>query len=143
VLRLIFAVQADTSAVGDVNGVVVKRIGEFRQAAIVARGGRVDFRGALHAQGLMRPLVVELLKKIIEFALLLQTVQACGASGLRFERRVHALMPARAVGQDLQTGFLVAVEDLVTGLARWRTRDTATPSSPHPANEPQNEHVPP
>jgi hypothetical protein len=42
----------------------------------------------------MRALVVELFQKIIEFALLLQAVQARGASGLRFERKVHAFMPA-------------------------------------------------
>jgi hypothetical protein len=42
----------------------------------------------------MRPLVVEPFKKIIEFALLLQTVQAGGKSGFRFEREVQALMPA-------------------------------------------------
>src|SRR5882672_2669475 len=67
-----FAVQTDASAVGDMNDAVVKRISKFWQAAIAADGGSVDFRGALHVQGLMRPFVVELFEKIIEFALLLQ-----------------------------------------------------------------------
>ena len=51
----------------------------------------------------MRPLVVELLEKIIEFALLLQTVQARGTSGLHFERKMHAFMSAillRMTGLD-------------------------------------------
>src|SRR6266404_3807750 len=74
-----FAVQTDASAVGDVNDAVVKRISKFWQAAIAADGGSVDFRGALHVQGLMGPLVVELFEKIIEFALLLQAVPARGA----------------------------------------------------------------
>src|SRR3984893_9167979 len=65
-----FAVETDTSAVGDVNGAVVKRIIKFRQAPIVAGGGRIDFRGTMHVEGLVRPFVVELLEKIIEFALL-------------------------------------------------------------------------
>src|SRR5467141_2421380 len=89
-----FAVQADASAVGDVNDAVVKRISKFWQAAVAADGGSVDFRGALHVQGLMGPLVVEFFEKIIEFALLLQAVPARGARGLRFEREVHAFMPA-------------------------------------------------
>ena len=74
-----FAVQTDASAVGDVNDAVVKRISKFWQAAIAADGGSVDFRGALHVQDLMGPLVVELFEKIIEFALLLQAVPARGA----------------------------------------------------------------
>ena len=42
----------------------------------------------------MRPLVVELLYEIIEFALLLQTVHARGPGGFRFESEMHALMTA-------------------------------------------------
>src|SRR5882762_6811236 len=95
VLRFIFfAGKYDASEVGDVNDAVVKRISKFWQAAIAADGGSVDFRGALHVQGLMRPFVVELFEKIIEFALLLQAVPTRGARGLRFEREVHAFMPA-------------------------------------------------
>jgi len=63
-------VQTDASAVGDVNDAVVKRISKFWQAAIAAESGSVDFRGALHVQGLMGPLVVDLFEKIIKFALL-------------------------------------------------------------------------
>jgi hypothetical protein len=37
---------------------------------------------------------VELLEKIIEFGLLLQTVQTCGTSGFRFKSEMHALVPA-------------------------------------------------
>src|SRR6266568_381256 len=102
-----FAVETDTSAVGDVDGAVVKRIIKFRQAAIGAGGGSIDFRGALHVEGLVRPLVVELLEKIIEFALLLQTVHARGTSGFGFERKMHALMPTvllRMTGLDAFDG---------------------------------------
>jgi hypothetical protein len=56
VLRLIFfAVETDTSAAGDVDGLVVKRIIKFRQAATGTRGGGIDFRGALHVESLVRP----------------------------------------------------------------------------------------
>ena len=50
---------------------------------------------------------VELLEKIIEFALLLQTVQACGTSGFRLESEMHAFMPAillRMTGLDAFDG---------------------------------------
>src|SRR5882757_1659045 len=102
-----FAVQTDASAVGDMNDAVVKRISKFWQAAIAADGGSVDFRGALHVQGLMSPFVVELFEKIIEFALLLQAVPTRGARGLRFEREVHAFMAAillRMTGLDAFDG---------------------------------------
>jgi hypothetical protein len=102
-----FAVEADPSAVGDVDGLVVKRIIKFRQAAILADGGSIDFRRAPHVQGLVRPLVVELLEKIIEFAMLLQTVHARETSGFGFERKMHALMPAillRMTGLDAFDG---------------------------------------
>src|SRR5258708_40308603 len=89
-----FAVQADASAVGDVNNAVVKRISKFWQAAVAADGGSVDFRGALHFPSLFGPPVVEFFEKIIEFGLLLQAVSPPGARGLRFEREVHAFMPA-------------------------------------------------
>jgi hypothetical protein len=47
-------------------------------------GGGIDFRGALHVEGLVKPLVVELIAKIIELGLLLQAVQARGTSGFPF-----------------------------------------------------------
>jgi hypothetical protein len=40
----LFPVQADASTEGDLDGVVVKRIGEIRQALIRACGRAVDFR---------------------------------------------------------------------------------------------------
>ena len=88
-----FAVETNAPAVGDLDNLVVERVVQFRQAAVGAGGRGIDFRGVLHVQGLVGPLVVELLEKIIEFGLLLQTVQACGASGFRFEGKVHAFMP--------------------------------------------------
>src|SRR6267143_5932199 len=88
-----FAVETDTPAVGDVDGLVVEGVIQFGQAAIGTGGGSIDFRGALHVEGLVRSLIVELLEKIIEFALLLQTVQARRTSGFVFERKMHALMP--------------------------------------------------
>src|SRR5437763_429688 len=93
-----FAVQTNTPTVGDVDGLVVERIHKFWQSTIAAEGRSVDFRGALHVQGLMRALVVELLEKIIEFALLLQTMHASGTSGFRFEGKRHAFMPAILLG---------------------------------------------
>src|SRR5258708_14067700 len=75
------------------DGLVMERINKFGQGAIGTGGRSIDFRGALHVEGLVRPLVVEFLEKIIEFALLLQTVHACGTSGFVFESEMHALMP--------------------------------------------------
>jgi hypothetical protein len=101
------AVETDASAAGDVDGFVVERINKFGQAAIGTGGGSINFRGALHVEGLVRPLVVELLEKIIEFALLLQTVHARGTSGFRFEGKMHAFMPAillRMTGLDAFDG---------------------------------------
>src|SRR5438067_11962694 len=86
--------QTDAPAVGDVDSAVVKWIIQFRQAAIESVGGSIHFRRALHVQGLVRPFVVELFKKIIEFALLLQAVQARRASGFRFKSEMHALVAA-------------------------------------------------
>ena len=63
---------------------VVERVVQFGQAAIVAGGGSIDFRGALHVESLVRPLVVELFEKIIELGLLLQTVHACRTRGFGF-----------------------------------------------------------
>ena len=40
----------------------------------------------------MRSLVVELLDKIVELGLLLQTVHACRARGFIFQSEMHALM---------------------------------------------------
>jgi hypothetical protein len=54
------AVETDTPAAGDVDGLVVERIIKFGQAAIGTDGGSIDFRGALHVEGLVRPLVVGL-----------------------------------------------------------------------------------
>ena len=44
--------QTDATAVGDVDGAVVKRIREFRQAAVAADGGSADFRGAPGCAGM-------------------------------------------------------------------------------------------
>jgi hypothetical protein len=81
---IFFAVETNAPAVGDVNGAVVERIIKFRQAAVGAGGRGIDFRGALHVEGLVKPLVVELIAKIIELGLLLQAVQARGTSGFPF-----------------------------------------------------------
>ncbi len=55
----------------------------------------------------MRPLVVELLDKIIELGLLLQAVQSRRASSFLFERKMHAFMPTillRMTGLDAFDG---------------------------------------
>jgi hypothetical protein len=55
----------------------------------------------------VRPFVVELLEKLVEFALLLQAVHSRRSSGFVFEREMHALMPAvllRMTGLDAFDG---------------------------------------
>ena len=44
--------ERDTPAAGDVDGLVLERIIKFRQATIGSGGGGIDFRGALHVEGL-------------------------------------------------------------------------------------------
>jgi hypothetical protein len=96
-----------------------------RQLARIANSGRVeggsiDFHGELHVESLMSLLVVELLEKIVELGLLLQTVHACGASGFVFEREMHALMPTvllRTTGSDAFDGD---APDAATRPRVWR-----------------------
>ncbi len=52
----------------------MERVVEFRQAAVGAGGRGIDFRGTVHVEGLVGALVVELIDKIIELGLLLQTL---------------------------------------------------------------------
>ena len=85
----LFPVQADASTEGDLDGVVVKRIGEIRQALIRACGRAVDFSRTLHTEPLMRTILVELLDEIVKLPLLLKTVETRRACRFFFEREMH------------------------------------------------------
>jgi hypothetical protein len=88
------AMQAVPTAGGDEHVAVVERITEFRQAVIASRGRQLEFCGAFHLEGLMRPFGVELAQEGIEARLLLQAVAAWRSGRLLLEGEMHALMPA-------------------------------------------------
>jgi hypothetical protein len=67
-----FAVETNAPAAGDVDSLVVKRVVEFRQSAVGAGGRGIDFRWAVHVEGLVGPHVVVLIDKTVELGLLLQ-----------------------------------------------------------------------
>jgi hypothetical protein len=66
----------------------------FRDALIRSRRRGVQLTRTLHAEGLVGPLVIELLDEIIELALALEEVGASRAGGLLLQRTMHALMTA-------------------------------------------------
>src|SRR6185437_7093932 len=57
-------------------------------------GGAVELRGVLHANGLVRALVVVFLHEVVEPRLLLQAVLAGGARGFLLQRQMPALVAA-------------------------------------------------
>ena len=85
-------VEADGAAVLDHDVPVVQGVLELGQAGIGARRGGVDLGGGLHAQGLVRALVVELLAEAVEAPLLLQAVLRRRPGGRFLQREVHALV---------------------------------------------------
>ena len=74
----LFAAHTDA---GDHNGFVVQGVIEVGQSLIRARGRLIDLRGALHAQSLVRALLVENLEEVIEAGLLLQEIGGSGFGG--------------------------------------------------------------
>jgi hypothetical protein len=56
----------------------MERIGEVREAAIGARRRGIELSRHAHAQGLMRPLVIEPLEEGIEARLLLEKIRRRG-----------------------------------------------------------------
>ena len=94
-----------TAAVGDDDGLVVKRVVRFRNSLIRAAGRRVDFGRTFHVERFVRALVVELLDEGIELGLLLKQIGACGPSGFFLERQVHAFMTAVLLGMTGADSF--------------------------------------
>jgi len=94
----LFTVQADSSTASDVDRVVVKRIGEIREALIWACGRAVDFRRTFHAQSLVRAILVELFDEIVELALLLKTIETRRPCRFLLEREMHPFVPSILLG---------------------------------------------
>src|SRR5262245_30586325 len=88
------AAKADPAAAGDHDRLIVKRIREFLEPAINARGARVELCGDLHPQRLMGPVRVVARDEVVEAALLLQHVRGGGLRGFALQREVHALVPS-------------------------------------------------
>ena len=86
--------EADASAVGDDDGLVVERVIDIWQALVWTCRGLIDLGRAFHVEGLVRALVVENLRKVIELSLLLEEVGSGGFSGFFLEGEVHALVTA-------------------------------------------------
>ena len=77
-------VDADSSAAGDQSCPIVKRIGEFSDAAIRPRGRFVDVGGVLHIESFMGAFVVEFINEGIELSLLLKEVGTGRAGSFDF-----------------------------------------------------------
>jgi hypothetical protein len=72
----------------------MQRVCEVGQAGVGSRTRRVDFGRTLHGERLVWPFGIELLDKVVEAGLLLQTVDS-GRSGCFFlQRQMHALVAA-------------------------------------------------
>ena len=100
-LRLIFLLpNANTAAVGDGDGAVVKRVLEIVEAAIRRREGAVELGWVLHVERLVRTLVVVAVEEVVELGLLLQEVLGRGLGGFFFQGQVHALMAAILLRDD-------------------------------------------
>ena len=94
----LLVVQAKTSATCDHDGAVVERVVSFRDAAIGARGSRVDLGRAFHGESFMGSFLIEFLQEGVELGLLLQEVGARRAGGFFLQGEMHALMPAILLG---------------------------------------------
>src|SRR5439155_1453803 len=86
------------AALGHGDRGVVVGIGERLEAPVDARGARVDDRGHLHAQRLMRALLVVALDEGIEARLLLEHVRLGRPRRLSLQREMHPLVPAVLLG---------------------------------------------
>ncbi|MBV8810665.1 MAG: hypothetical protein JO033_18510 [Acidobacteriaceae bacterium] len=68
----LLAIKTKPSAVGDDDGLIVKRVLWFTDTAVEPGARRINFGGAFHAERFMRALVIELLQEDVELGLLLQ-----------------------------------------------------------------------
>jgi hypothetical protein len=94
----LLVIEAETSAAGDHNGAIVEGVVRFGEAAIGARGSRVDRGRAFHGESLMRSFVIKLLQEGVELGWLSQNVGARRASGFFLQGQMHAFMPAILLG---------------------------------------------
>lgn len=92
------AAGADASAGCDEQVAVVERVLEAGQAGIGLRRGGIDVGGALHGEGLMRPLGVELVDEGVEAFLLLDGVAGGRPGGMLLQGEVHALASTVLLG---------------------------------------------
>ena len=98
-------IQAKTSAAGDHDGAVVERVVGLGNAAIRARGSRVDLGGTFHGESFVRPFVIELLQESVELGLLLQNVGARRTSGFFLQGQMHTFMTAVLLGMTGADAF--------------------------------------
>jgi hypothetical protein len=89
-----FVPQADPTASGDHDNLVVEWIINVGQSLVDARGRLINLGRALHAQGLVRTLVVEDLEELVELGLPLQKVSTRRLGGFFFQGEMHAFMAA-------------------------------------------------
>ncbi len=81
------AVKTQAAAAGDHNGAVMERVVRLGNVLVEPRRSDVNLGRTLHFQGLMRPLVIELLYECVELGLLLQDVGAGGSRGFDGDAR--------------------------------------------------------
>jgi len=93
-LKLIFLTQANSTAPGDHDGLIVERIVDVRQSGIGTRRRPIDFGRTLHVQGFVRTFVVEDLDELVEPSLLLQKIPSGRLGGLFLQREMHAFVAA-------------------------------------------------
>ena len=90
--------KADPATLCDGDRLVMEWIVELLQAVIEPAGTGVDLRRELHAESLVRTLLVVLLDEGIELRLLLEEVLAGRLGGFLLEGQMHALMTAVLLG---------------------------------------------
>jgi hypothetical protein len=95
--------ETDPPAIGDDHDLVVKGIVDIGQSAIGAGGGLLDLGRTLHAEGLVRALVIEDLDKSHRTWLLLEEVGSGRLGGFLLQGQMHPLMAAD-LGQQLANG---------------------------------------
>jgi hypothetical protein len=83
---------ADPAARGDHRRPIVGGVVELLQAAIRASGGRIQRRGGLHVEGLVRPLIVVAVHELIEARLLLEHIDRGAPRRIGFQGEVQPLV---------------------------------------------------
>ena len=95
--------EADPATLGDGDRLVVERVVELLQAAVGLAGAGVELGRELHAERLVRALLVVFVDEGVELRLLLEEVVGGRLGGFLLERQMHALMAAvllRMPGSD-------------------------------------------